>query len=107
LVPPNDTVYLGEEFVVSYKVTISSDFYERFANHSYFDAKKCVTSAYNVVFIILFFNSAAEAQQFCEDVDRCPNESHRVNEKTCCVHHANIHVCAPSVSTCNDRMLIH
>jgi len=40
LLRPDDTVYLGIEFVVSYRVTISTDFYERFTNLSYFGSRK-------------------------------------------------------------------
>ena len=41
--------------------------------------------------------SATEIRELCED-NTCPTDNTDVTADNCCVNHANIHVCAPSVS---------
>jgi len=53
------------------------------------------------------FNSAAQAKAFCEDVNRCPDASIDVDASSCCIHHANIHVCDPSVSVLATMVVCH
>ncbi|XP_071985286.1 atrial natriuretic peptide receptor 1-like [Engystomops pustulosus] len=72
---PPAKVITGQEFNVSYTVSVPDSFYE-----------KAVTQN------ILKFSNASEAKKFCEEVE-CPADWKYATAENCCIYHANIHSC--------------
>ncbi|XP_072373720.1 atrial natriuretic peptide receptor 1-like [Scyliorhinus torazame] len=72
---PSEKVLSGEEFNVTYAVTVTDHFYRWAVENS-----------------ILSHTNPTEAKAFCEEKE-CPSDWKNANEDNCCVHHANIHSC--------------
>ncbi|XP_043530104.1 atrial natriuretic peptide receptor 1-like [Chiloscyllium plagiosum] len=72
---PSEKVLSGEEFNVTYAVTVTDHFYH-----------------WAVANNILLHSNPTEAKAFCEEKE-CPLNWKNANEDNCCVHHANIHSC--------------
>ncbi|XP_078070174.1 atrial natriuretic peptide receptor 1 [Mustelus asterias] len=72
---PSEKVLSGEEFNVTYAVTVTDHFYHWAIENS-----------------ILSHANPTEAKAFCETKE-CPSDWKNANEDNCCVHHANIHSC--------------
>ncbi|XP_059832286.1 atrial natriuretic peptide receptor 1-like [Hypanus sabinus] len=72
---PSERVLSGEEFNVTYAVTVNNHFYHWAVENG-----------------ILSHGNVEEAKSFCEEKE-CPSNWKDANEDNCCVHHANIHSC--------------
>ncbi|XP_078075352.1 atrial natriuretic peptide receptor 2-like [Mustelus asterias] len=75
---PPEKVRSGEEFNVTYALTVSNEFYQMAVRQG-----------------ILKFRdvrNASEAKRFCEEKE-CPVNWKDATESNCCVYHANIHSC--------------
>eukprot|EP00062_Callorhinchus_milii_P020617 gi/632976478/ref/XP_007904816.1/ PREDICTED: atrial natriuretic peptide receptor 1-like [Callorhinchus milii] len=72
---PPEKVLSGEEFNVTYSVTVTDHFYYWAVENR----------------MLLHINASA-AKAFCEEKE-CPSDWKNANEDNCCVHHANIHSC--------------
>ncbi|XP_067838451.1 atrial natriuretic peptide receptor 1-like [Heptranchias perlo] len=75
---PSEKVLSGEEFNVTYAVTVTDHFYRWAVENS-------------ILSHVSVFNPS-EAKTFCEEKE-CPSNWKNANEDNCCVHHANIHSC--------------
>ncbi|KAM8930543.1 atrial natriuretic peptide receptor 1-like [Pelodytes ibericus] len=72
---PPEKVVTGQEFNVTYTVSVPDTFYQKAINHN-----------------ILPFSNASEAKRFCEKAE-CPADWKYATAENCCIYHANIHSC--------------
>ncbi|XP_075471765.1 atrial natriuretic peptide receptor 1-like isoform X2 [Ascaphus truei] len=75
LVKPPEKVILGQEFNVTYSVSVHDSFYQSAVKRNIFS-----------------FSNASDAKQFCEEIE-CPVDWKYATEENCCIYHANIHSC--------------
>ncbi|XP_030062588.1 retinal guanylyl cyclase 2 [Microcaecilia unicolor] len=75
---PPEKVTSGQEFNVTYSLTVSDYFYENAVRRSILPHG--------------YISNASKAKAFCEEAD-CPLEGKDATEDNCCVYHANIHSC--------------
>ncbi|CAH2310435.1 atrial natriuretic peptide receptor 2-like, partial [Pelobates cultripes] len=72
---PPEKVISGQEFNVSYSVSVPDSFYQKAISRKVFR-----------------FSNASDAKQFCEQVE-CPADWKYATAENCCIYHANIHSC--------------
>ncbi|XP_051869123.1 atrial natriuretic peptide receptor 2-like [Pristis pectinata] len=75
---PPEKVRSGEEFNVTYAVSVSDSFYQM-----------AVT---NGILKYSYIDNASEAKRFCEEKE-CPSNWKHATEDNCCIYHANVHSC--------------
>ncbi|KAM4722976.1 atrial natriuretic peptide receptor 2-like [Rhinophrynus dorsalis] len=72
---PPEKVIIGQEFNVSYSVSVPDSFYQKAVDQKVFS-----------------FSNGSEAKQFCEEFE-CPSDWKYATAENCCIYHANIHSC--------------
>ncbi|XP_064416178.1 atrial natriuretic peptide receptor 1-like [Latimeria chalumnae] len=75
IVRPPEKIASGQEFNVTYSVSVSDDFYDWAVKQG-----------------ILHFSNASAAKEFCVEKD-CPLNWKDATLDNCCIYHANIHSC--------------
>eukprot|EP00079_Xenopus_tropicalis_P034867 XP_017948638.1 PREDICTED: atrial natriuretic peptide receptor 2-like [Xenopus tropicalis] len=72
---PPEKVVSGNEFNVTYSVSVPDSFYQKAVSQKIFP-----------------FSNASDAKNFCENKE-CPADWKYATEDNCCIYHANIHSC--------------